>query len=153
MKLALSILICVSFAAVAWGQQGPASSTGEAARVEQLEKDLVAAIAAKDLATYDRLVADDYAVVDASGKTITKAEVMASYKSGERGYRDLTIYDVRGRVYGDTAVVTARTRGFRFENGKELPNRVRYMRVFARRDGVWKAVAQMSAPEAQEPAK
>ena len=51
------------------------------------------------------------------------------------------------RVYGDTAVVTARTKGFRIEEGREVPNRVRYIRVYARRGGTWKAVSQMAAPE------
>lgn len=142
-----AIVLPYFFAAPLSAQQSAPSPLNEVARVEQLERDLVAAIATKDLATSDRLVADDYAVMDSSGKTITKPEIMAGYRSGERGYRDLTIYDVHGRVYGDTAVVVARTRGFRVEEGKESPNRVRYMRVFARRGGTWKAVAQMSAPE------
>ncbi len=129
----------------------PAASEAEAARLEALERELVAAIGRKDLATYDRIVADDYAVTDVSGKAITKPQIMASYRDGTRGYRDLTIYDVVARVYGDTAVVTARTRGFRVEDGHELENRVRYIRVFARRGGTWRAVAQMAAPEAEAP--
>jgi ketosteroid isomerase-like protein len=126
----------------------PASAqSDEALRLAALERDLVAAIGRKDLAAYDRIVADDYTVQDIAGKTLTKPEIMASYRSGARGYRDLEIEDVVARIYGDTAVVTARTRGFRIENGQETPNRVRYMRVYARRGGMWKAVAQMSAPE------
>jgi hypothetical protein len=31
-------------------------------------------------------------------------------------------------------------------NGKEEENRVRYVRVYARRGGRWRAVAQMAAP-------
>ncbi len=129
----------------------PFRAEPEAARLEALERELVAAIGRKDLATYDRIVADDYAVTDVSGKTIRKPEIMASYRDGTRGYRDLTIYDVVARVYGDTAVVTARTRGFRVEDGRETPNRVRYIRVYARREGTWKAVAQMAAPETETP--
>jgi hypothetical protein len=49
-------------------------------------------------------------------------------------------------VFGDTAIVSARTLGFRLEGGKEIPNRVRYLRVFARRNGRWQAVAQMATP-------
>jgi ketosteroid isomerase-like protein len=132
---------------------GPvAAQTEDAARLEALERELVAAIARKDLATYDRIVADDYAVQDVSGKSITKPEIMASYRDGTRGYRELTIYDVVARVYGDTAVVSARTRGFRVEDGREVENRVRYIRVYARRGGSWKAVAQMAAPESEAPA-
>lgn len=122
-----------------------------AEEVEQLERELVTAIGKKDLATYDRIVADDYVVFDSTGKQLTKADVMASYRSGSRGYSGLEIYDVSGHVFGDTAVVSARTKGSRIEDGKEIPNRVRYIRVFARRAGRWQAVTQMSAPVENPP--
>jgi len=123
----------------------------EAAGVAALERELVAAIAQKDLATYDRIVADDYVVFDSSGKQLTKADVVASYRAGTRGYTNLEIYDVVARVFGDTAIVTAKTKGFRHEDGRDVPNRVRYIRVFARREGHWQAVTQMSAPMENPP--
>jgi ketosteroid isomerase-like protein len=122
-----------------------------AAAVASLERELVAAIAQKDLATYDRIVADDYVVFDSSGKQLTKADVVASYRTGTRGYTNLEIYDVVARVFGDTAIVTAKTKGFRHEDGRDVPNRVRYIRVFARRAGRWQAVTQMSAPMENPP--
>ena len=123
-----------------------AEPPGSVREVEALERQLVEAISKKDLATYDRIVADDYVVFDASGKTITKAEVMASYRDGTRGYTNLEIFDVRTHVFGDTAVVSARTKGLRREGGRDVPNDNRYLRVFARRDGRWRAVTQVSAP-------
>jgi ketosteroid isomerase-like protein len=124
----------------------PALCTDDAAEVETLERRLVEAIGARDLETYARLVADDYVASRPDGSELTKAQVMASYRSGERGYVGLAIEGVVGRVYGDTGVVTARTRGKRIEDGKEIENRVLYVRVFARRDGRWQAVAQLSTP-------
>ncbi|MGE5277364.1 MAG: nuclear transport factor 2 family protein [Acidobacteriota bacterium] len=124
-----------------------AAPVADAAReVESLERELVAAIARGDMAAYDRIVADDYVVFDASGKEISKPEVMASYRTGERRYTGLEIFDVKGRVFGDAAVVSARTKGLRREGGRDVPNRVRYVRVYARRDGRWRAVSQMAAP-------
>jgi ketosteroid isomerase-like protein len=119
----------------------PASS-----EVEAIERRLVTAIGERDLATYDTLVADDYVVIEAAGGVRSKAEVMASYRSGERAYRDLRIDEVGSRVFGDTAVVHARTFGRRIRDGQEEINRVRYVRVYARRAGRWRAVAQMAAP-------
>ena len=49
-------------------------------------------------------------------------------------------------MFGDTAVVHARTFGRRILDGKEDVNRVRYVRVYARRAGRWQAVAQMATP-------
>jgi ketosteroid isomerase-like protein len=123
-----------------------AAADPRAAELEALERALVAAIAAQDLAAYDRLVADDYVVIEAGGALRTKADVVASYRGGQRGYRDLRIDEVKAHVFGDTAVVHARTFGRRMLNGKEEENRVRYVRVYARRGGRWRAVAQMAAP-------
>jgi ketosteroid isomerase-like protein len=128
----------------------PATARDASREVERLERDLVAAIGRGDLATYDRIVADDYVAFEASGKTTPKAEILASYRSGARKYTDLTIFDVEGRVFGDTAVVTAKTKGLRREGDRDVPNRVRYMRVYAKRDGRWRAVAQMAAPLPEE---
>jgi len=125
---------------------GAALAAAPASEPERLERELVAAIGKLDLTTYDRIVADDYVVVDATGKKITKAEVLAYYRDGSRKYTNLEIYDVESRIYGDTAIVTARTKGMRRENGQDIVNDVRYMRVYVRRDGKWRAVAQMSTP-------
>lgn len=123
-----------------------APSADEAGSVERLERQLVEAIAKTDLETYDRIVADDYVAFDPAGKEITKTEILASYRSGQRRYTGLEIFDVHGRVFGDTAVVSARTKGFRREGDRDVPNNVRYIRVYARREGRWRAVTQMSAP-------
>jgi ketosteroid isomerase-like protein len=124
----------------------PTGALDPARAVKQLERDLVAAIGRGDLATYDRIVADDYVAFEASGKTSPKAAIMTSYRSGARKYTDLTIFDVEARVFGDTAVVTAKTKGLRKEGDRDVPNRVRYIRVYAKRNGEWRAVAQMAAP-------
>jgi homoserine O-acetyltransferase len=124
---------------------GPAPSP-EAEELKALEQRLVTAIGARDLATYDTLVADDYVVIEAAGTVRTKADVMASYRSGDRGYRDLKIDEVKANIFGDTAVVHARTTGTRILDGKEELNRVRYVRVYSRHSGRWQAVAQMATP-------
>ncbi len=126
----------------------PAAARAEdaARELENLERELVAAIGRGDLATYDRIVADDYVALEASGKESPKAEILASYRSGTRRYTNLEIFDVKARVFGDTAVVSAKTKGFRREGNRDVPNRVRYIRVYARREGRWRAVTQMAAP-------
>jgi ketosteroid isomerase-like protein len=135
-----------AFAAPPAAPRSAAASDDTSREVERLERELVAAIRTGDLAVYDRIVADDYVVVGAAGDR-TKPEVMASYRSGERSYPGLEIADVSVHLYGDTAVVAAKTLGNRKEGGKEEPNRVRYVRVYARRAGRWQAVAQMAVPQ------
>mgnify|MGYP000491076171 CR=1 FL=1 len=139
--------LCGVAAVAMLGGEALAASRADAAQeLEEMERRLVAAISAVDLPAYDRLVADDYVVVQASGQELTKAEVMASYRSGARRYKDLVISEVKAHVFGDTAVVAARTTGLRREGDREVPNNVRYVRVYARRQGRWRAVAQMATP-------
>jgi ketosteroid isomerase-like protein len=115
-----------------------------AADVERVERELVAAISKADLATYDRIVADDYVAYSDNGATLTKPEIMASYRTGTRKYLALAVSDVSVRVFGDTAIFSGNTSGTRIENGgKPVPNRVRYFRVFVRRQGQWRAVMQI----------
>ena len=125
-----------------------------AAEVERVERELVAAISKGDLATYDRIVADDYVAYTTSGQEATKPEIMASYRTGTRKYLSLSISDVKVRVFGETAILSARTSGTRVEQGgKPEPNIVRYFRVFTRRGGVWRAVMQMVTPLPTLPAR
>jgi homoserine O-acetyltransferase/O-succinyltransferase len=124
----------------------PSGGVGNAAdEVARLERELVRAIGSGDLAAYDRLVADDYVALRASGDQ-TKSQVVAGYRAGKLAFRGLAITDVDVKPFGDTAVVWARTLGSRVEDGRETPNRVRYLRVWTRRDGAWKAVLQMAVP-------
>ena len=117
-----------------------------AKEVEQIEQQLVAAISALDLKTYDRLVADDYFVIQSSGLELTKAQVMDGYRSGLWRYKDLRIGDLKVHLYGDAAIITARTSGYRIEGDRETPNQVRYLRLYLKRQGKWQAVTQMSTP-------
>jgi homoserine O-acetyltransferase len=124
----------------------PTGKLGSAAdELQRLERELVRAIGSGDLAAYDRLVADDYVAVRAAGDQ-TKAQVVDGYRAGRLAFKGLDITNVETRVLGDTAVVWASTLGTRVEDGREQPNRVRYLRVWAKRDGTWRAVLQMAVP-------
>src|SRR5262245_65953720 len=90
-EFSAAIFGSVAAGVVPGGASSTATLADTAQELERLERQLVAAIAAADLATYDRIVADDYVVVQASGAELTKAAVMESYRTGERGYRDLRL--------------------------------------------------------------
>ncbi len=144
--IAATCLGIAATCALPTGASASAPSADAAKEVEQLERQLITAISAVDLAAYDRLVADDYVAVQASGVELTKDDVMASYRSGARRYKNLVISEVKVHLYGDTAVLAARSSGFRLEGGRDVPNNVRYIRVYARRQGKWRAVSQMATP-------
>jgi len=124
---------------------GANADTSPGKEVEARERQLIAAIASGDLQAYDRLVAEDYVAIRPAGDQ-TKAQVMEAYRSSALQFRGLRISDVHVRVFGDSAVVSALTEGTRIEDGRESPNRVRYLRVWARRAGSWYAALQMAVP-------
>ena len=125
--------------------QTAGDTTQVAQEIERLEQQLVKAIESKDFATYQRLVAEDYVAVGAAGEQ-TRAQAMEAYRSGALSLPGLKIGDVKVHVYGDTAMISARTFGDRVEKGKTVPNRVRYMRIWMKREGTWRAVSQMARP-------
>ncbi len=144
--VAFVLLAFVGIATLAASRKPQAASRelSTAAEVERVERDLVAAISKTDLATYDRIVADDYVAYNDMGGVLTKPEIMASYRTGTRKYLNLAISDVKVQVFGETAILSAKTSGTRIEEGaKPVPNTVRYFRVFVRRQGQWRAVMQI----------
>ena len=94
-----------------------------------------------DTAALSRMVADEFVEVSRLGIVRTKADNIGDIGSGT--LRLLTVkYDsLTVRIYGNVAVLvgiadnTGTFRGFPFSG------RIRYMRVFVRRDGRWQAVA------------
>ena len=144
----VAVLLAVMVGGVfAEARQAAVSAASAAAEVERVERELVAAISKGDMATYDRIVADDYVSYTVTGEVATKPEIMASYRAGTRKYMSLSISDVKVRVFGETAIFSARTSGTRIEEGSTpVPNTVRYFRVFTRRNGAWRAVMQMVTP-------
>jgi ketosteroid isomerase-like protein len=122
-----------------------ADEAAVAREIERLEQQLVTAIEAKDLATYQRLVAEDYVAVGVNGET-TRTQTIDTYRSGALSLPGLKIGEIKVHVYGNTAMISARTFGDRVENGKTTPNRVRYMRIWMKRKGQWRAIAQMARP-------
>jgi ketosteroid isomerase-like protein len=141
--LLLGVGVVLSFTA---GHYRAADDTTQIAQdIERLEQQLVTAIEAKDFATYQRLVAEDYVAVGAAGEQ-TRAQAMEAYRSGALSLPGLKIGEIKVHVYGDTAMISARTFGDRVEKGKTVPNRVRYMRIWMKREGTWRAISQMARP-------
>lgn len=142
--------ICVLVSAVGAARERAPDDADTAREIERLEQQLITAIEAKDLTAYQRLVAEDYVAVGAAGEQ-TRAQAIEAYRSGTLSLPGLKIGEIKVHVYGDTAMLSARTFGDRVEGGKTVPNRVRYIRIWMKRQGQWRAVAQMARPMEQQP--
>jgi ketosteroid isomerase-like protein len=118
------------------------SERGAEQQIQDLEKQINAAVVSGDLHVFERLLADDFTHTNQSGIFRTKAQWLANHKPGQSPYVAYDVDDLKIRLYGDTAVVTACTtpKG-RDSKGSPITGRYRYLRVWAKRDGQWRAVA------------
>ncbi len=109
--------------------------------IEALESQWRTAVLQNDLAGTARLLADDYLGINPNGTLETKADVLASRRSGGLRITGLDTENVKVHVYGETAVVTSRV-DVRGQSGdRDISGLYHYTRVYSRRDGQWKIVS------------
>ena len=94
-----------------------------------------------DAAFMEGILADDYTWTDPTGKIHSKAEEIASMKSGQGLVTSNVDDEVKIRVYGDAAVVTGRTTAKWMEKGKEGSSQIQWTDTWIRRNGRWQCVA------------
>src|SRR5208337_1033520 len=83
-----------------------------------------AAVKGNDAAAMDRILADDFALMTGSGKTYTKADLLAEARSGRVLYERQDDTDQTVRVWGDTAVITAKLSEKGTDNGRPFEKTV-----------------------------
>lgn len=76
--------------------------------VAALDTQYQAAVKENDAATMDRLLSDDFVLVIGSGKTYTKADLLDEARNEKVHYEHQEDTDQTVRIWGDTAVVTAK---------------------------------------------
>jgi len=109
--------------------------------IRALESQRAQALLKADTVALSQLVADDFVEISRLGTLRTKADNMREIANGTLRLTSVRYDSLSVRIYGDVAVLqgiadnTGTFRGFPF-TGK-----IRYTRVFVRRDGRWRAVA------------
>lgn len=91
-----------------------ASADDDKKAVAALDTQYQAAVEKNDAATMDRILADDFILVVGTGKTYTKADLLKAARSGNVVYEHQSDTEQTVRVWGDTAVITAKL----WEKGK-----------------------------------
>jgi ketosteroid isomerase-like protein len=109
--------------------------------IETLEMQWRQAQLSNDVAVMDRLLADDYIGISASGTIETKPEALALRRAGTLHITALDLNDLKVRIYGDTAVVTSRADLAGTNGASDISGKYRYTRVYNRRFGQWKIVS------------
>ena len=88
-----------------------ADSADDRKAVATLDTQYQSAVKANDAATMDRIRADDFILVDGDGTVSTKADLLNEAKSRRVLYEHQEDLEQTVRVWGDTAVVTAKLWG------------------------------------------
>jgi ketosteroid isomerase-like protein len=145
------VLLCYTLAVVpAFGAQRVAmrprpsvdSADQELIReIVDLERQAKEASLSRDAEFSQRTLADDYVAITPLGQVTTKQETIGARRSGQLRYEAMNITDMVVRVYGDTAVVTARADVKGHQLGEDFSGPYRYTRVWVRRSGHWQTVS------------
>ena len=133
---------------------GPAVSKGDQSRgeaeIRQIVKDLAVGQRSKPDAKeleqqLERLYADEFTSINASGQVQNKAAIIARV-SGRISAQSYELDEVTVQIYGDTAIAkdTARI------EGNTARGRFRHLRVFIKRDGRWQIIVSQMTKIAEQ---
>jgi hypothetical protein len=128
----LTVLASPAFAQTA--PKTPDQTASPEQSVLQLTREWLAAEEANDRATLRRIIADDFQGTGPRGNTLVKEEVIP--EEGSQSGLAISASDMKARIFGDAAVVTARGVSKKGEKGE-----LRFTVVYAKRDNRWQMVA------------
>jgi len=132
--------------AVACIAAGPDSATDEKT-VAELDTEYQAAVKVNDANTMDRILADDFVVVLGTGQIYTKSDLLDMARTKRVQYEHQEESDQTVRVWGDTAVVTAKLWLKGVDQGKPFDWHVWFSDTYVRTPSGWRYVhGQASIP-------
>ena len=111
------------------------------------------AVKDNDVATMSRILADDFVVIEGTGKAWTKADLLESARNGKTRYERQEDSEQTVRVWGNTAVVTAKLWAKGLEDGEQVDYTEWFSDTYVRTPNGWKYVfGQASLPLPKVPA-
>ncbi len=122
----------------------PSMDSGDQSTIKEIvemERQAKEASLHRDPEFSQRTLAEDYVAITPLGQITTKQDTVSARKSGQLRYEAIDVSDMVVRVYGDTAVVTARADVKGHQLGEDFSGPYRYTRVWVRRTGHWQAVS------------
>jgi hypothetical protein len=110
-------------------------------QVLDLERQAREATLKRDAEFSERTLSDDYVAITPLGQVINKTDTITARRSGQLRYDSIDVSDLVVRLYGNTAVVTARAEVRGRDLGEEFNGPYRYTRVWVKRNGRWQTVS------------
>jgi Domain of unknown function (DUF4440) len=112
--------------------------------VMELDRKRMQAMAEKDIAGLNELLASDLVYTHSSARIDTKQSLIGNMQSGATVYSHVEPTDVMAQDCGDAVVLTGVARIGVTSGGKAMKFAVRFTDVYARRGGQWQMVAWQS---------
>jgi ketosteroid isomerase-like protein len=107
----------------------------------EMERQAREASLRRDADFSQRTLAEDYVGITPLGQVTTKQDTVSARKSRQLRYDTIDVTDMVVRIYGDTAVVTARADVKGHQLGEDFSGPYRYTRVWVKKTGHWQAVS------------
>ena len=117
-----------------------ASADDDKKTVAALDTQYQAAVERNDAATMDRILADDFILVTGNGKAYKKADLLKEARSGKVVYEHQGDTEQTVRVWGDTAVVTAKLWEQGTQDGKPFDKTLWFSDTYVRTPAGWRYV-------------
>jgi ketosteroid isomerase-like protein len=117
---------------------------GNGQKIIELDRRRMAAMAAKDGAALDTLLADDLIYTHSSARMDTKKTLVGAMESGATVYTAIEPSEVVAQDLGDAVVLTGVAAISVNSGGNANSFRVRFTDVYANRNGQWQMVTWQS---------
>ena len=117
---------------------------GNAQTVIDLDRQRMAAMGSKDIAALNRLIADDLIYTHSSARIDTKQSLIGAMESGATVYAAVEPSNVVAQDLGSAVVLTGEAAIAVNSGGKAMSFRVRFVDVWANRNGAWQMVTWQS---------
>jgi ketosteroid isomerase-like protein len=117
---------------------------GNGQTVIELDRQRMEAMAKKDIAKLNELIADDLIYTHSSARLDTKQSLIGNMEGGSTVYTSVVPSDVKAQDLGDTVVLTGSCKISVMSGGKPNSFGVRFTDVWANKGGRWQMVTWQS---------
>jgi ketosteroid isomerase-like protein len=117
---------------------------GNEKKVIDLDKQRMSAMAQKDIAKLNELIADDLVYTHSSARLDTKGSLIGAMEAGRTVYTAVVPSDVKAQDFGDTVVLTGSARISVNSGGNAMSFGVRFTDVWVNKGGKWQMAAWQS---------
>lgn len=115
---------------------------GDAGMIKQLNQQFLNALIQKDSAALAEILADDFILINPSGKRQTKTDNLSNLRSPGQSVTDIIIDSEELRMFSENlGIITVWTTNHIIAGNEKMTLKICYMDIYQRRNKKWKAVA------------